>query len=137
MYEEIHAHSNCHPKRGKNKKKAKANADSRCLQLAEYAARLVFHFLSKVRCFKCTHCFKMLLSISQSHFGSKFQSSEANLPYEMLIKHFHCSIMKYIIILSLQVFTGWKDIAEVIRNRVFKEDEQHLIDIFDIQVCYF
>ena len=34
----------------------------------------------------------------------------------------------------LQAYTCWKDIADVIRNRVFKEDEQHLIDIFDIQV---
>lgn len=36
--------------------------------------------------------------------------------------------------LIYQVYSGWKDIAEIVRSRVFKEDEQHLIDIFDIQV---
>ena len=34
-----------------------------------------------------------------------------------------------------QVYTDWKDISEVIRTSVFEEDQQDLIDIFDIQVC--
>ena len=34
----------------------------------------------------------------------------------------------------LQVYTDWKDISEVIRSSVFEEDQQDLIDIFDIQV---
>ena len=37
--------------------------------------------------------------------------------------------------LWFQVYTDWKDISEVIRSSVFKEDQQDLIDIFDIQVC--
>ena len=37
-------------------------------------------------------------------------------------------------LLFYQVFTSWREIAETIRNRVLKEDEQHLIDIFDIEV---
>ena len=36
--------------------------------------------------------------------------------------------------LPLKVFTGWRDIAEIMRNRVYKENEQHLIDTFEIQV---
>ena len=28
----------------------------------------------------------------------------------------------------------WKEIAEIIRDREFSEDEEQLIDIFDIQV---
>ena len=36
--------------------------------------------------------------------------------------------------LNLKVYTEWKEIAEVLRDRVFKENEQHLIDIFDIKV---
>ena len=36
---------------------------------------------------------------------------------------------------TLQVFLGLKNTATIIRNRVIKEDEQHLIDIlFDINV---
>ena len=38
--------------------------------------------------------------------------------------------------LWFQVYlTDWKDISEVIRSSVFEEDQQDLIDIFDIQVC--
>lgn len=37
--------------------------------------------------------------------------------------------------LNLKVYTEWREIAEVLRNRVFKENEQHVIDIFDIKVC--
>ena len=64
-YEELHADLNSQPKRGKNKTKAKAkaNADSNCSQLAEYAARLVFHFLSKVRSFNYLQLFKVFLLI--------------------------------------------------------------------------
>jgi len=29
----------------------------------------------------------------------------------------------------------WKEIAYVTRDREFKEDEEHLIDIFDVKVC--
>lgn len=38
--------------------------------------------------------------------------------------------------LNLKVYTEWKEIAEVLRDRVFKENEQHLIDIFDIKVWH-
>lgn len=34
----------------------------------------------------------------------------------------------------LQVCSMWKEIAEIIRDREFSEEEEQLIDIFDIQV---
>lgn len=36
--------------------------------------------------------------------------------------------------LVLQVCSQWKDIALIMRDSEFKEDEEHLIDIFDVKV---
>lgn len=47
---------------------------------------------------------------------------------------FHCIYASFFMCLNLKVYTEWKEIAEVLRDRVFKENEQHLIDIFDIKV---
>lgn len=35
----------------------------------------------------------------------------------------------------LQVCSEWKEIALVTRDAHFSEDEEHLIDIFDVKVC--
>ncbi|XP_020620202.1 uncharacterized protein LOC110057932 [Orbicella faveolata] len=35
----------------------------------------------------------------------------------------------------IKVCSLWKEIAYVTRDREFKEDEEHLIDIFDVKVC--
>lgn len=37
-------------------------------------------------------------------------------------------------VLFLQVCVMWKKIAEIIRDKEFSEDQEQLIDIFDIQV---
>ena len=42
----------------------------------------------------------------------------------------------------LQVCSQWKEIALIMRDTEFKEDEDHLIDIFDVKVnqvknCFF
>jgi len=33
------------------------------------------------------------------------------------------------------VCSGWKEIALVIRDAHFSEDEENLIDVFDVKVC--
>ena len=43
--------------------------------------------------------------------------------------------MKWTSLPFLQVCSEWKEIALVIRDAHFSEDEEHLIDIFDVKVC--
>jgi len=40
----------------------------------------------------------------------------------------------YVLFLSLKVCNGWRDIAITMRDEVFGEDEEHLIDIYDVKV---
>ena len=35
----------------------------------------------------------------------------------------------------VKVFSQWKEIASVMRHRVFEDDEDYEIDKYDIQVC--
>ena len=37
----------------------------------------------------------------------------------------------------VKVFSQWKEIASVMRHRVFEDDEDYEIDKYDIQVCVF
>ena len=43
--------------------------------------------------------------------------------------------MKWTSLPFLQVRSEWKEIALVIRDAHFSEDEEHLIDIFDVKAC--
>ena len=56
-------------------------------------------------------------------------------------KHLHAGhlsasgIYKFHILNPIQVCLQWKEIAHSMRDSEFQENEEHLIDVFDVKVC--
>ena len=53
---------------------------------------------------------------------------------KFLFPKFCNSDLRFIVLFFKQVFESWKEIENVMRERIFEENEEESIDIFDLKV---